>query len=625
LWIYLGTVQLDRLGDAAGAAQSFAAALAIDDEHAPALEALERIHRSRGDVPALAQIQARRADLAFDPPRKQALWTEVADLRERLGETEGAILAWEAVIDIADDDRMPLARLAAIHERRGDKRALVTTLGRAARIAGDVEEEKALRVRIATLEAELGDASAAASAWQGVLDLDPSDMTALGALEDVHAKAADWMAVQEVLTTKLELARTASEKTAVLARMARVAERERNAVDDAIGIWYQALDVDNAQLAAYGELERLLGKAERWHDLVELLERRADLHGTLGDGDSELAVLARAADIWEGPLDDPDAAGELLEKILRREPGSVAALTRLARIHERAGDWDKCSDVLQRALALGPRGKDAADLFFRLGEVAQNAQSDRDTATAHYKQALVHDPTHAGAVVALEKLARDAGDWLTVGDMLERRLAAAEQGGGDVLALALELADVKRRTGDPAGALPVLEKAAAAAPGDVRVLAPLADLYFAAGQLDQAGPIYAKLADDAKAGRRMKDVARYRQRQGGILEARGDAAGALAAYEEAFRVNPTDVPTMAGLGRLYMAARDWEKARRVYRSLVLQNLGADAGVTKPDVYMALGHIHVELGERPQAKGMFQRGLEVDPHHQGLRDALARLS
>lgn len=625
LWIYLGTVQLDRLGDAASAAESFAAALAIDDEHAPALEALERIHRERGDAIALAQVQARRAELAFDPPRKQALWTEVAELRERLGELDGAIAAWEAVIDLADDDRLPLARLAAIHERRGDRRALVTTLERAARIAGDAAEEKALRVRIATLEAELGDPAAAAAAWQAVLDLDPDDGAALAALEDVHTRAGDWMAVQDVLTRKLELARSSSERTAVLARMARLAERERGSLDDAIGHWYAALEVDNAQLAAYGELERLLGRAERWHDLVELLERRADLHGTLGDGPAELAALARAADIWEGPLDDPDAAGEILEKILRREPGSVAALTRLARIHERAGDWARCGEVLERALALGPRGQDAADLFFRLGEVADKAQHDLDTAGAHYRQALVHDPAHPGAVAAIERLARDQGDWATVGDMLDRRLAAVQAGGeGELLALALELADVKRRIGDPAAALPVLEQAAATAPDDVRVLAPLADLYVAARQYDRAAPIYARLADEARAARRMKDVARYRQRQGGLLEARGDAAGALAAYEEAFRVNPTDVPTMAGLGRLYMAARDWEKARRVYRSLVLQNLGPDAGISKPEVYLALGDIHLELGERPQAKGMYQRGLELEPHHPGLTAAIARL-
>jgi len=82
----------------------------------------------------------------------------------------------------------------------------------------------------------------------------------------------------------------------------------------------------------------------------------------------------------------------------------------------------------------------------------------------------------------------------------------------------------------------------------------------------------------------MKDVARFRQRQGGILEARGDRAGALAAYEEALRVNPTDVTTMTGLGRLYFVGEDWEQARKIYQSLVLQSVDADAGVTKAEVY-----------------------------------------
>ena len=115
------------------------------------------------------------------------------------------------------------------------------------------------------------------------------------------------------------------------------------------------------------------------------------------------------------------------------------------------------------------------------------------------------------------------------------------------------------------------------------------------------------------------------QRQGGILEARGDRSAALAAYEEALRVNPTDVSTMTGLGRLYFAAADWEKARRIYQSLVLQNIDDEAGVTKGEVYWALGKIHLELGQPPKAKSMFQRGLEIEPHNPKLKEALSSLS
>jgi tetratricopeptide (TPR) repeat protein len=81
---------------------------------------------------------------------------------------------------------------------------------------------------------------------------------------------------------------------------------------------------------------------------------------------------------------------------------------------------------------------------------------------------------------------------------------------------------------------------------------------------------------------------------------------------------------MAGLGRIYVAREAWEKARRVYRSLVLQNLDDDAGISKAQVYYNLGRIHVALGEPSKAKGMFQRGLEIEPQNPELLRALDAL-
>jgi tetratricopeptide (TPR) repeat protein len=431
------------------------------------------------------------------------------------------------------------------------------------------------------------------------------------------------MAVADIQTRRLALATSKWDQVAIHAEIAKLAEDKRDSVDDAIAAWYAALDIDSSYLTGHAQLERLLARAERWHDLVELLDRLADVHATLGDPQAEIAALARAADVWEARLDNPDAAGEILEKILAREPGSVAALTRLSKIYERAGDWDRCKATLEQALALSPTGRDAADLFFRLGEVARLGDSDPDTAIQHFHQALKHDPGHAAAIDALEKLARERRDGALLADMLQRRVATLTAP-AERVALLTEIAELERRAQRPAAALDALTRAQADAPGDPRVLAPLADLYFATGRFDEAAPIYDRLAEEAKAGRRMKDVARFRQRQGGILEARGDRAGALTAYEEALRVNPTDVTTMTGLGRLYFAAQDWEKARKIYQSLVLQNVDSEAGVTKAEVYWALGKIHLQLGQPPKAKSMFQRGLEIEPHNPKLREALSAL-
>jgi tetratricopeptide (TPR) repeat protein len=122
----------------------------------------------------------------------------------------------------------------------------------------------------------------------------------------------------------------------------------------------------------------------------------------------------------------------------------------------------------------------------------------------------------------------------------------------------------------------------------------------------------------------MKEVASYKQRIGGILEARGDAQAATEAYEEAFRVDPTNVRTMAGLGQLYMNAQNWDKARRVYRSMVLQPIDASVGVSKADVYFHLGQIHAALDETPKAKDMFKRALSADKEHAKAKAALEAL-
>src|SRR5690606_21151354 len=245
-------------------------------------------------------------------------------------------------------------------------------------------------------------------------------------------------------------------------------------------------------------------------------------------------------------------------------------------------------------------------------------------AMEHFLEALRHDPDHVEAIAAAEGVAREREDWVMVADLMGRRLSRVSAP-DDKLALALELAELwGERLGQPSRAVALLEEAARLRPDDPRALAPLADQYLAAGRHADAAPLYERLAEDARKGRRMKDVARFRQRLGQLYRAGGDSDAALKAYEEAFRIDPTSAPTMIGLGEIYVERRDWDRARRVYRSLVLQNLDPSLGIGKGEVYYRLGTIHVELGEKDKAKGMFQRAIEIDPDSETYKQALASL-
>ena len=78
------------------------------------------------------------------------------------------------------------------------------------------------------------------------------------------------------------------------------------------------------------------------------------------------------------------------------------------------------------------------------------------------------------------------------------------------------------------------------------------------------------------------------------------------------------------LGRIYEQQEDWTSARRIYRSMLLQNMDEKSGITKADVYYNLGLIHEQLGETKKAVNMFERGLEIKNDHAELQAALARV-
>ena len=110
---------------------------------------------------------------------------------------------------------------------------------------------------------------------------------------------------------------------------------------------------------------------------------------------------------------------------------------------------------------------------------------------------------------------------------------------------------------------------------------------------------------------------------GSIAEQRGDASLAATEYQAAYQIDPTHAPTLIALGRMHTSQGEWEKARRVYRSMLLQNFDAEYGVSKADIYFALGQIHEKVNEAAKAIGMYERGLELAPDHKDIKEALAR--
>ena len=120
----------------------------------------------------------------------------------------------------------------------------------------------------------------------------------------------------------------------------------------------------------------------------------------------------------------------------------------------------------------------------------------------------------------------------------------------------------------------------------------LADALVSAGRIDDAARTMSELIAELTKARSGKDAARWYTRLGMLAEARGDMKGAAASFGAAYKLDPSHPATVAALGG-GLPRRRPGGARKYYRSLLLQNFDEKtAGVSKAEVYLMLGRMHV---------------------------------
>jgi tetratricopeptide (TPR) repeat protein len=264
--------------------------------------------------------------------------------------------------------------------------------------------------------------------------------------------------------------------------------------DRALSYLHQVLDADAGNRPAYVEMERLLTLQERWHDLIDLLERRAELEARDGNLAAELTSRAAVAETWAKRLGAPESALETLEKILARDPKHVASLLALARIHEGAERWADARAALQRAASGAAAGKETAEIHYRLGRVLAAENGAADDIEAHYLAALESDATHGEALEALEGLARAAGNLGQLVQILELRERIAPDDAAR-RALLTEIADLYINLGQPAEAVAPLKRLGEQTPTDLAIQESLGKALVAAGRVDEGERILLALVE----------------------------------------------------------------------------------------------------------------------------------
>jgi tetratricopeptide (TPR) repeat protein len=611
-----------RVGDPLKAEARYRAVLEREPDHAEALDALIELLQGLGRFEDLLAMLERKAEATYDFSEKKRILFQAARVAQfDLGRAEPAVRALRELLALDETDVEALDALIALTEQQGDFAALVELLVARGRFTADPAQAGAFRHRAATLYVgPLAEPARAVDVYREILETEPGDDNARSQLQGLYERLERWNDLKDLLIDQLDRVTGDEARIEVLGRLARLAEERFDDPAEAAEHLREVLMLAPFDEAARGSLERIYARTERWHELVEVLEGAADREREAGNVTEELTLLVRIGEIFDGRLSEPERATDIYERVLERDPEHTRALAALARLYEAAEEWERCAEVLQKAAAAGRGGPDEAEVHFRLARLSESRLGDEAAALAQLQRAVELDPGHreANRALAAKCLARE--DWPGLLAAWQREEPGIEDRAARVARL-LEIATLQEaKLADPAGAVATLLRARELAPADPAVLLALSDGLLNAGRQDEAIPVLESLIDAETDGgrKRSKQAATYQQRLAMAHLARGDQDQALAGLEAAYKMDISNLEVLISLGRLHYDRGDLDAAVKLFRALLLQRFERTAGASKADIYWYVGDISLRQGDPRKAKGMFQRGLDEDPGHEGCK-------
>ena len=95
---------------------------------------------------------------------------------------------------------------------------------------------------------------------------------------------------------------------------------------------------------------------------------------------------------------------------------------------------------------------------------------------------------------------------------------------------------------------------------------------------------------------------------------------ALKYYRAAYDIDSTHLPTLTGMAALLYRMEDWDRAFKIYQTILVHHRDSQRAEEIVDIFYRLGNIKLKLGERKKALNMFEKALEIDATH---RETLRR--
>ncbi|HIN86846.1 MAG TPA: tetratricopeptide repeat protein, partial [Myxococcales bacterium] len=264
-----------------------------------------------------------------------------------------------------------------------------------------------LLMRMGTLSDEqLDDIEEAERNFQAVLDLDPEHLGALNALQKIYSAQERYNDLITICERKAALPIEVSERIDLYREIAATAEETEDS-DKAESSWRAVLKLDAADVEALLALERIYRDNGDFGELVQVLDRRADL---TDDVEDMARIKMEQGRVLEVELHDQRGSASAYEEALELEADSLEIMTRLEQLYEEMGDKRELSRIIEH------RVQHTVDESVRIDALADLARIEEQlghTARAidRYEAVVGLDPEFEDAHIQLLRLYEADARW----------------------------------------------------------------------------------------------------------------------------------------------------------------------------------------------------------------------
>jgi tetratricopeptide (TPR) repeat protein len=536
---------------------------------------------------------------------------------EYLGDHDGALEAYRQSHERYPALTINCRALVRGLRLRGEHAACVPVLEAELNAASDTGERVAILAERALLRIHrLADYEAALEDLRRAQKMDPEDPVVSEALAGLYRQLGRWTELEELLRLRSRSCGEPELTSALLCEVAHIRERQFQDTEGAATLFRTALNTAPSNLHALQALLRT-GRANRDHPAVaKLCEALAEVE----TGAAAAASLWAAARIYRDRLRNSDLAIAALERACAAAPEDRALFVELADLYERSKKWDKLAETVEQAANLTGTAEESADLLHKLGQVRLERLGDPDGAIAALRQAITICADHIPGRMMLGRLyaRQDRFDELAglLSDELEYYSDPARRA-----AICFRIGSLyETKLNDPDGAIEAYE----AALGHQQAFRPaLRGISRVQGALGRHEDLIASYERELAINPAREDRIMLLRRISYTWERKlGDPAAALSSYERLVALDPSNLPALRALHRLYALGSRWQDLVAVLKTDADQAMDRWRRVT---LLTEAAEVQTrQLNDDQAAIQTYLEVLELAPSHQPALMAAGRI-